>query len=47
MLVPGSELEELRQGLWHFGFNKALDIPETLITGREREYISFFYKRDS
>lgn len=47
MLVPGSELEELRQGLWHFGFNKAPNIPETLITGREREYISFFYKRDS
>ncbi len=34
-------------GLWHFGFHMAPDIPELLVTGREREYLSFFYWRDA
>lgn len=38
--------------LWHFMFNQVLDLPEMLIQGREREYLSFMfdkwaYKRDA
>ena len=30
-------------GLWHFGFNATGDLPETLIQGKEKEFIDFFY----
>lgn len=30
-------------GLWHFGFNATSDLPETLIRGKEKEFIDFFY----
>jgi pimeloyl-ACP methyl ester carboxylesterase len=29
--------------VWHFAFHGARDIPETLVAGREREYLTFFY----
>lgn len=32
-------------GLWHFGFHMAPDIPELLVTGREREYIVLLVAR--
>lgn len=30
-------------GYWHFGFNHANDLPECLITGREREFIKYLF----
>jgi pimeloyl-ACP methyl ester carboxylesterase len=32
-------------GYWHFGFNNALDLPELLIKGREREFWNYLYDR--
>ncbi|WP_329360779.1 alpha/beta fold hydrolase [Streptomyces sp. NBC_01483] len=29
---------------WHFAFHLVPDLPETLLTGREREYVSWFLK---
>jgi pimeloyl-ACP methyl ester carboxylesterase len=40
-------MDVAKGGLWHFGFHMALDIPEALVTGREREYLSLFYGRDA
>lgn len=31
----------------HFPFHAAPDIAETLVTGREREYLSWFYRNDA
>jgi len=30
---------------WHFAFHQIPDLPETLITGREREYLDWFLRR--
>jgi pimeloyl-ACP methyl ester carboxylesterase len=30
---------------WHFAFHSLPDLPETLITGREREYLDWFLRR--
>ncbi|WP_052732741.1 alpha/beta fold hydrolase [Hymenobacter terrenus] len=30
-------------GYWHFGFNHAADLPEMLITGREREFWQYLH----
>ena len=30
---------------WHFAFHTVADLPETLITGREREYLDWFLRR--
>jgi pimeloyl-ACP methyl ester carboxylesterase len=30
-------------GYWHFGFNYALDLPELLIEGREKEFWNYLY----
>ncbi|QCW99468.1 alpha/beta hydrolase [Aggregatimonas sangjinii] len=30
-------------GYWHFGFNSAIDLPETLILGKEREFWSYLH----
>jgi microsomal epoxide hydrolase len=32
---------------WHFAFHAIPDLPETLITGREREYVTWFLRRKS
>jgi pimeloyl-ACP methyl ester carboxylesterase len=50
MLLPGFGLEELVAlsktgfGLWHLAFHAAPDVPEMLIAGREREYLSWFFR---
>ncbi|WGY73367.1 alpha/beta hydrolase [Burkholderia cepacia] len=31
--------------LWHFMFNQLVDLPETLIAGRERAYLEFMFNR--
>ena len=34
---------ENRGGYWHFGFNLAKDLPELLITGKERAFFDYLY----
>ena len=29
---------------WHFSFHNVLDLPEMLVTGRERPYLQYFYR---
>ena len=31
-------------GLWHVNFHMVRDIPELLVQGHEREYLTWFYK---
>jgi hypothetical protein len=50
MLLPGFGLEEWAQfnperpetHLWHVAFYYVRDVPELLITGREREYFTWW-----
>ncbi len=37
----------LTGGSWHFGFNMVPDLPETLLTGRERAFLHWIFRRDS
>ncbi len=47
--LPGFGLEAAMDvahgGSWHFGFNMAPELPEQLVEGRERLFLSYFYKR--
>lgn len=52
--LPGFGWEDLPEysaassregGIWHFAFNAVPDLPEALIAGRERTFISYFFKR--
>jgi pimeloyl-ACP methyl ester carboxylesterase len=50
--IPGITLPELLPAgperawkTWHFGFHSIPDLPEILITGREREYLDWFLRR--
>lgn len=46
--LPGtSSYEEVKTtpALFHFGFHQIRDLPEALITGKEREYITHFYNK--
>jgi pimeloyl-ACP methyl ester carboxylesterase len=52
--IPGITMPEaipldptLAVKTWHFAFHVVPDLPETLIAGREREYISWFLKTKS
>ena len=46
--IPGGGLETgirfRRGGIWHIQFHGVRDLPEALITGRERTYLSYFYR---
>jgi pimeloyl-ACP methyl ester carboxylesterase len=49
MLLPGFGYEHAMQitpqgGLWHFSFHLQPDIPEMLIAGKEREYLTYFVR---
>ncbi len=33
-----------QNGPWWFAFHQTLDIPEALVQGKEKEYLSWFYK---
>lgn len=49
-VLPGLGAEEFEQqqtGLWHWRFNQADDIAETLVEGKERQFIAWFLRRDS
>lgn len=45
--IPGDGTDHFStsQGRWHHGFHRALDLPEALLAGRERVYISWFLKQ--
>jgi pimeloyl-ACP methyl ester carboxylesterase len=47
--VPGFGLEASMDvahgGSWHMGFNMAEGISEMLVTGRERAFVEYFYRR--
>jgi len=55
MLLPGMGLEEWatfnpskpETHLWHVAFYYVRDVPELLITGREREYFTWFLKNEA
>ncbi|KAK4984756.1 hypothetical protein LTR66_008379 [Elasticomyces elasticus] len=55
MLLPGFGLEEWatfnaerpETHLWHVSFYAVRDVPELLITGREREYFTWFIKNEA
>lgn len=47
--IPGAGLEKIPQasrrgGLWHISFHGVPDLPEQLIAGKERLYLSWFYR---
>lgn len=47
--IPGAGLEKIPQaarrgGLWHVSFHGVRDLPEQLVAGRERMYLSWFYR---
>ena len=45
-MMPGFGLEDLKAiPAWHIGFAQVPDLPETLVTGRERAFLSYFYRR--
>lgn len=48
--LPGFNLHEFTVfsretfgGYWHFGFNYAKDLPELLITGKERQFLEYLF----
>ena len=42
--LPGlTDWDKLKSKLWHFAFHEIPNLPETLVKGRERSYISYFY----
>lgn len=55
MLLPGFGLEDWAQfrparpetHLWHVSFYYVRDVPEMLLTGREREYFTWFIKNEA
>jgi len=49
MMMPGFGVEEEfamqdENGIWHLAFHMARDIPEALVEGRERLYLSWFFR---
>lgn len=46
VVIPGDGGDGFSQGgrRWHHAFHQTLDLPEALIQGRERVYLSWFYR---
>jgi pimeloyl-ACP methyl ester carboxylesterase len=47
--IPGGAWEKFPQitrrgGVWHLAFHNVRDLPEALVVGRERTYLSWFYR---
>ena len=40
----GSNVFSTSQGRWHHGFHRAPDLPEALLAGRERIYVTWFLR---
>jgi pimeloyl-ACP methyl ester carboxylesterase len=45
MMEGAPQTMEAGQGYWHMGFHAEPDIAESLIVGRERMYLSWFYRK--
>ncbi len=45
MMEGAPQTMESGQGYWHMGFHAEPDIAESLIVGRERMYLSWFYRK--
>lgn len=46
MMMPGFGPEDLKaSAAWHMGFAQVRDLPETLVAGRERDFLKYFYRR--
>lgn len=43
-MLPGIREDEKRGRLWHVDFHGVRDLPERLVSGRERLYLSWFYR---
>ncbi len=43
-VFPGFLPQGLENVFWWFNFHQTPDIPEALVQGKEREYLSWFYK---
>jgi pimeloyl-ACP methyl ester carboxylesterase len=43
-IFPGFIPASLGTGPWWFAFHQTPDIPETLVQGKEKEYLTWFYK---
>jgi pimeloyl-ACP methyl ester carboxylesterase len=46
VVIPGlPPWEDVRRNpaIWHWGFNAVSDLPERLVSGKERDYFDFFY----
>jgi pimeloyl-ACP methyl ester carboxylesterase len=43
-VLPTEQEQELEAPIWWFGFHQTRDIPEALTAGKEREYLSWFYR---
>jgi hypothetical protein len=44
--LPGTKaFEEVKGGLWHFGFQQLVDLPEALVAGREMVYLKSFFQQ--
>jgi pimeloyl-ACP methyl ester carboxylesterase len=43
-VLPREQEQKLEAPIWWFGFHQTPDIPEALTAGKEREYLSWFYK---
>ncbi|MGI9382434.1 MAG: alpha/beta fold hydrolase [Methyloligellaceae bacterium] len=45
VVVPGTGADIAQGGKrWHHGFHRTPDLPEALVQGRERAYLSWFYR---
>jgi pimeloyl-ACP methyl ester carboxylesterase len=45
-MMPGFGLEDLKAtSAWHMGFAQTGELAETLVAGRERDFLSYFYRR--
>jgi len=45
--IPGTKAREKNRGsqkIWHVNFHKTPDLPEVLVSGRERAYLTHFFK---
>jgi pimeloyl-ACP methyl ester carboxylesterase len=47
--IPGPNWEKIPQvtrrgGIWHLAFHSVRDLPEALVGGRERTYLTWFYR---
>jgi pimeloyl-ACP methyl ester carboxylesterase len=43
-VLPKEQEQEPEAPLWWFGFHQTPDVPEALTAGKEREYLSWFYR---